>query len=287
MSKARRIAVKVNKNGEKVLHADTLELKNHIYWRRRLCPALSALAGYGFFYQVMVPLPLMATANYHLYHHPFDPASRRIRLALAEKGVSFSLILEKPWDPSPALRALNPAADVPVLVVEMSGDKQVVIDGQAICEYLDETHTGTLLGATPMERAETRRLIGWFDRKMQREVTDFLVHEKAVKRLCGGGGEPDSTIIRAACANIKGHLDYIGWLTERRNWLAGDALTLADLAAGAHLSIIDYLGDVPWNAFPLAKEWYARLKSRPSFRGILGDHLAGFPPPPHYANLDF
>ncbi len=234
----------------------------------------------------MVRVEFMATALYHLYHHPFDPASRRIRLALAERGVACDLVLEKPWDPSPALRALNPAADVPVLVVEQGGDKQVVIEGQAICEYLDETHTGTLLGKTPSERAETRRLIGWFDRKMQKEVTDLLVGEKAFKRLCGFG-EPDSTLIRAACVNIKGHMDYIGWLTERRNWLAGDALTLADLAAGAHLSIIDYLGDVPWNAFPLTKEWYARLKSRPSFRTLLGDHIAGFPPPPHYANLDF
>lgn len=235
----------------------------------------------------MVPVWFMATAQYLLYHHPFDPASRRIRLALAERGVSASLVLEKPWEPSAALRALNPAGEVPVLIVDAGGEKQIVIDGQAICEYLDETHTGTLLGRTPLERAETRRLIAWFDRKMHKEVTELLVGEKAVKRLCGRGGEPDSTLIRAACMNIKGHLEYIGWLTERRNWLSGDALTLADLAAGAHLSIIDYLGDVPWNAFPIAKEWYARLKSRPSFRGILGDHIAGFPPPPHYANLDF
>ncbi len=228
----------------------------------------------------------MSVATYHLYHHPLSPASRRVRLALAEKNVACALVLEKPWDPSPVLRALNPAADVPVLVIEQDGDKQVLAEAQAICEYLDETHPGTLLGKTPWERAETRRLIGWFDRKMQAEVTDLLIGEKALKRLCGYG-EPDSAVIRAGCANIKGHLEYIGWLTERRNWLAGDALTLADLAAGAHLSVIDYMGDVPWNTFPLAKEWYARLKSRPAFRSILGDHIPGFPPPRHYADLDF
>jgi glutathione S-transferase len=234
----------------------------------------------------MVAVGSMSTALYHLYHHPLNPASRRVRLALAEKSVACELILEKPWDPSANLHALNPAAEVPVLVIEQDGDRQILADVQAICEYLEETHTGSLLGKTPLERAETRRLIGWFDHKMQREVTDLLVGEKALKRL-RGLGEPDSAVIRAGCANIRGHLDYIGWLTERRNWLAGDVLTLADLAAGANLSVIDYMGDVPWDEFPLAKEWYARLKSRPAFRSILGDHIPGFPPPRHYADLDF
>ncbi len=234
----------------------------------------------------MVAIDSMSVAVYHLYHHPLDSASRFVRLALGERNVSCALVHEKPWDPSAVLRALNPAADVPVLVIEQDSEKQVLIEAQAICEYIEETHTGTLLGKTPIERAEARRLIGWFSCKMNKEVTEWIVNEKVMKRLTGAG-EPDSTIIRAACANIRGHLEYIGWLTERRNWLAGEALTLADLAAGAQLSIVDYLGDVPWNAHPFAKEWYARLKSRPSFRSILGDRLPGFPPASHYANLDF
>jgi glutathione S-transferase len=228
----------------------------------------------------------MSVALYNLYHHPFSPASRRVRLALAEKNVACTLMLEKPWEPSADLCAMNPAADTPVLVIEQDGDKQILCDAQAICEYLDETHAGSLLGKTPLERAETRRLVGWFDHKMQNEVTGLLIGEKAIKRL-SGRGEPDSAIIRAGCANLRGHLDYIGWLTERRNWLAGEQLTLADLAAGSHLSVIDYLGDILWDSFPMAKEWYARLKSRPAFRTLLGDHIPGFPPPPHYADLDF
>jgi len=132
-----------------------------------------------------------------------------VRLALAEKNVTCALVVEKPWDPSPVLHSLNPAGEVPVLVVEQDGDKQVLIDAQAICEYLEETHAGSLLGKTPLERAETRRLVGWFDRKMRAEVTDLLIGEKALKRL-RGLGEPDSAIIRAGCANIRGHLDYIG-----------------------------------------------------------------------------
>lgn len=182
---------------------------------------------------------------------------------------------------------LNAAGEVPVLLVEEGKERHIISDAQAICEYLDETQAApTLLGKDPFARAEVRRLVGWFDGKFAREVTAFLVGEKAMKRL-QGTGEPDSLRIRSGYHNIRGHLNYITWLAERRNWLAGDDITFADLAAGAHLSVIDYTGDVPWNDHPLAKEWYARLKSRPSFRGLLGDHIAGFLPPRHYADLDF
>ena len=206
---------------------------------------------------------------------------------LAEKALACDFIVEKPWDPSADFRSMSPAGEVPVLVHEQSKERHVMADGQAICEFIDETTAAhTMLGKDPFARAEVRRLVGWFDRKFQSEVTDFLVGEKVLKRL-QGAGEPDSLRIRTGCHNVRGHLDYIGWLTERRNWLAGDKITLADLTAGAQLSVIDYLGDVPWDQHPLAKEWYARLKSRPSFRSLLGDHIAGFMPPRHYADLDF
>ncbi|MGE3624157.1 MAG: glutathione S-transferase family protein, partial [Bdellovibrionales bacterium] len=203
------------------------------------------------------------------------------------KGVACDFRVEKPWDPSAELLAINPSGEVPVLVVKENDQPHVLADAAAICEYLDETQAaGTLIGKAPLLRAEVRRLVGWFDRRFHWEVTVFLLGEKALKRLTGTG-EPDSVLIRTGCHNIHGHLDYIGWLAEHRNWLAGDGLTLADLAAAAQLSVIDYLGDVPWSAHAAAKEWYARIKSRPSFRGLLGDHIAGFPPPRYYADLDF
>lgn len=230
---------------------------------------------------------MSGTASYTLYHHPLDPASRRVRLALAEKGVVCSLVIEKPWELSSDYLTMNPSGELPVLMIVEGSDKNIIADAQAISEYLDETHAAeSLLGKDQFTRAEVRRLIGWFERKFYREVTGMLLEEKAYKRL-QGAGEPDSARIRAGSHNIHGHLDYIAWLTERRNWLAGDVISFADLAAGAQLSIIDYLGNVPWDQHILAKEWYARLKSRPSFRGLLGDRVPGFLPPKHYADLDF
>ena len=93
--------------------------------------------------------------------------------------------------------------------------------------------------------------------------------------------------VRSARANIRPHLRYIGRLAASRHWLAGETLSLADLAAAAHVSSVDYLGDVPWAEDASAKEWYARVKSRPSFRALLNDRIAWLPPAGSYADLDF
>jgi len=219
-----------------------------------------------------------------LYHVALCPFSRKVRIVLAEKGPEFQLQVEKVWERRPAFLALNPAGQVPVMVDE---DGLVLAESMAICEFLEEQLPApVLIGKTPKARAEVRRLTAWFDLKFDREVTRNLVGEKMMKRFLGLG-EPSSGAIRAGHANLPTHLDYISYLAERRTWLAGESFSLADIAAAAHLSCLDYIGDVPWEKFPIAKDWYVRIKSRPSFRAILADHVAGMPPPRHYADLDF
>jgi glutathione S-transferase len=219
-----------------------------------------------------------------LYHFWLSPLSRKVRLILQEKGLDFTMKVEKAWERRPEFLALNPAGEVPVLI---EPDGTVLCDAGAISEFLDETYKDKLLiGLNPVDRAETRRLAAWFDGKMNREVSESLIFEKVMKRLLAVG-QPDSSAIRAAKANLAYHLDYISYLAERRRWLAGDHFSVADISAAAHLSALDYLGDVPWDEHEPAKDWYARIKSRPSFRPLLGDHLPGSPPPKHYADLDF
>ena len=164
-----------------------------------------------------------------------------------------------------------------------------------IAEYLDETHgleagERRLLPASMAERVEVRRLMAWFNEKFFEEVSNPLVTERIYKRFMSeenGGGAPATDVIRAAKVNVRYHLAYIGWLAQTRNFLAGDRLTYADLAAAAHLSAIDYLGDVPWSEDDAAKAWYARVKSRPSFRPLLSEWLAGVPASRTYVDLDF
>jgi glutathione S-transferase len=217
-----------------------------------------------------------------LHHFPLCPFCRKVRVVLHEKEEHPELQALEPWHRQRELAALNPAAEVPVL----EDRERVICDSSAICEYLDETRPEPgLLGKSLMERAEIRRLVAWFDMKFMREVTDPVWGEKLIKRIKGDA--PNSAAVRGGLANIHAHLDYIGFLYESRNWLAGDALSLADIAAAAQLSVLDYLGDVPWEGHPGAQLWYARIKSRPSFRPLLQDRLPGLKPAPQYDDLDF
>jgi glutathione S-transferase len=219
-----------------------------------------------------------------LYHLWLSPFSRKVRVALKEKGLDVELKVEKVWERRPEFLSMNAAGTVPVLVED---DGTAIADSGVICEYLEEVYPERkLMGDNPTERAEVRRLLAWFDQKFAREVSDNLYREKMMKRFLRIG-EPNSSAIRAGHQNIHYHLDYVAWLTERRRYLAGDRFSLADIAAAAHLSALDYLGDVPWEQHVGAKDWYARIKSRPSFRPLLADHIPGAPPPKHYADLDF
>ena len=219
-----------------------------------------------------------------LYHLPLSPTCRKVRLALAEKRLPFELRIEKVWEHRADYLDLNPAGTVPTLVED---NGFAVPDSTVICEYLEEAYPDiALLGRDAIDRVEIRRLVAWFDGKFAREVTENLNGQKYLKRIAGRG-EPDASLLRAGYANLRDHLDHLCWLVENRNWLAGHNLSLADLAAAAHLSVLDFSGDIDWSKFEPARDWYARLKSRPSFRPLLQDRVAGFSPPAHYGNPDF
>jgi glutathione S-transferase len=227
-----------------------------------------------------------------LLHHPLCPHSRYVRLILGEYGIAARLVEERFWERREEFLLLNPAGELPVLVT----DGQPAIPSAAIiAEYIEETRAPSeaddrLLPAAAGERVEVRRLANWYNDKFYAEVSGPLVNERVFKRYMTaeqGGGPPDTDVLRAARHNIRYHMAYLGWLVRTRDWLAGERMSLADLAAAAHLSVADYLGEVPWNENEAAKHWYARVKSRPAFRPLLADTLAGLPPARSYADLDF
>ena len=227
-----------------------------------------------------------------LFHHPMFATCRFVRLVFGEYGEELALIEEKPWTRRKEFLALNPAGSLPILLAE--GDVPIV-GATVIAEYLDETRgvlkrEKRLFAEDPMERAEIRRLVDWYLAKAEGEVTRHLVRERVLKPMMpaeAGGGSPDSTAIRAARANIRQHMKYTNWLAGTRHWLAGARITYADLAAAATLSVLDYLGEIEWREHAAAREWYTRVKSRPSFRPLLSDRVRGLSPVSHYADLDF
>lgn len=224
-----------------------------------------------------------------LYHFTLDPYGRRLRLALSEYGDQVQAVDEKPWAPSAQVMQLSPAGVLPVFVDDGG---LAVVSPDAIAEYLEETR-GTnvrLIPGNATERAEVRRLVNWFDVKFYAEVTEPILTEKVISRFVpsrSSSGSPNMARVRTARQLLKSHLDYIAALAEERSFLAGNELSNADLAAAAHISAIDYLGDVPWAEHPAAQMWYMRIKSRPSFKVLLADTIPGVPASAHYSNLDF
>ncbi len=227
-----------------------------------------------------------------LIHHPLLGGCRYVRLMLGEYGQGAQFLEEKFWLRRSELLAINPAGTLPVIVED---NVEPVSGAIVIGEFLDETRGALmrekrLMPDNPHARAEVRRLVEWFLIKMDQEVVRYLAGERIYKLLMKpneGGGPPDAATIRAGRTNLKSHLRYAAHLAATRNWLGGNRISHADMAAAAMFSVLDYLGEVSWNDEPALKEWYARVKSRPSFRPLLSDKVAGLAPVSHYIDLDF
>jgi glutathione S-transferase len=222
-----------------------------------------------------------------LFHYPLCPFSRKVRFVLGEKKLDFTLQNEPIWKKQEEFLDLNPAGQVPVFIDSLNDETFCLSESQAILEYLEESYPETSLRPDSIKgRAEMRRLCHYIDGKFYTDVIHKVVYEKTLKRLMGEGG-PDSRHLRDGTQALLPFLDYFSWLLEKRHWLAGDTLTLADFTLAAHLSCLDYMGNVPWEKYPEVKEWYVRLKSRPSFKPLLADTVAGIVLSSNYRDLDF
>ncbi|MBY7648904.1 MAG: glutathione S-transferase [Candidatus Liberibacter europaeus] len=226
-----------------------------------------------------------------LYHNTMSSSSRFVRLIIREYGLEADMVEEFPWKKRRDFLEMNPAGTLPVYVDD---NKQVFCGFIVISEYFNEIRDviqkNRLLSTDALQRAETRRLVEWFMQKMEQDVTKPIIHERVYKLQMNyeqGGGSPDSKILRIARNNMQQHMKYMTWLIRSRAWLAGNNISYADLAAAATISILDYLGEIPWENVLAVKEWYQRIKSRPSFRPLLSDRIRGLLPVDHYTNLDF
>src|ERR1700742_1159083 len=211
-----------------------------------------------------------------LIHLMLSPSCRLSRLIVAEKRIA--------CDPVHAEDARNP---MPVLV-DMDGTRCEGV--WAILDHLEGQYPDhPLAPEDPAERRASLRWMDWAFGPLHEQVTQRIVYEKAGQRFTGAPGRraPDMNVIRAGREELKLALGSIGRAVEVGGHLSGRAPALGDLAVAAHLSALDYFGEIPWSEFPAAGEWYVRMKSRPSFRSILADRVPGQPPSLNYAELDY
>lgn len=221
-----------------------------------------------------------------LWHWPIDPLARTVRLALAEKGCAYMEAIALPWAVPAELSAIAPGALAPALIDTAAEEKVTAIGTHAICEYLDEAHKNPrLLPFIANERAEARRVWSWSEDSFA-EVNATLLTER-VNQWVRRSSQTNSEALRRGAHALKGKMTFLDGLAGTRAYMAGRTLTIADFSIAAHLSAYDYFGDVPWDLTPDLKEWYSRMKSRPSFRSLLGDKVDGTRPAKHYADLDF
>ncbi len=222
---------------------------------------------------------------WHLYQFPLCPFSRKVRLLLGEKGIGYQLVSEQPWEQRPAFRDLSPSGQTPVMRDEDSG--LTLNHSTVICEYFEEVEPARpLITGGAADKAEIRRLIAWFDEQFYLQVGAPLLQEKMLKRLVYRQS-PDAAALRTAMKAANGHLDMIDALLDHHRWIAGVSLTLADFAAAAHISVADYLGGIDWTGHDQVRDWYAAMKSRPSFRPLLDERMGVLQPPAHYADVNF
>mgnify|MGYP001146112703 CR=1 FL=1 len=217
-----------------------------------------------------------------LFHYPLDAFGRIIRIFLYERSLDYQPIEEYPWNRKKVFSENHMFSDLPTLV---ENDTLVIQGAYSIIEYIEYNYRMQSKGSI-RNKIEIDRIASLFNTYFFAEVTHKIIYEKIIKKYVEKAA-PDSSSIRKGSQNIAKYFEYIAWLMNRRNWLAGDDFSLADISAAAHVSCLDYVDSIEWEKFPEVKDWYVRVKSRPSFREILNDKIPNIKPPEHYVNLDF
>ncbi|MDX1923777.1 MAG: glutathione S-transferase family protein [Rickettsiaceae bacterium] len=219
-----------------------------------------------------------------LYHYNLCPISRMIRILFHEQGIEYSLEKIEYWREKKRLLLLDPVAELPMIKPEQT---KLIAGIYPVIEYLITlTPDFHLCQLSQSELAEMRRVIYWINSRFSKEVTGYILSEKLVK-LVSREGSLRTEFLRAARINFLHHMNYFYELIQANGNVASQTLSIADIFLASHISVLDYFGEINWDKHNWLKEWYAPIKSRPSFRKILSERVGAVNPPEYYENLDF
>jgi len=238
-----------------------------------------------------------------LYHHGSSACAAKVRLALAEKQLSWTshyVDILKGEQFEPKFVALNPKAVVPVLV----HDGAVIVESTVICEYVEETFpANAIYPAMPIERARVREWTKAVDEELHpacSAITYVVSHRHTILRHGVGSfeeflarGVREGTGARTlkwqwiqlgleapgAADKIRLYDSYLHKMEHalrNREWLIGERFSMADIAMAPYVNRLAALAmDGLWerNRLPRVADWFARVRARPTFRPAFVDWL--------------
>jgi glutathione S-transferase len=234
-----------------------------------------------------------------LYHYPLCPFSRKVRMFCYENDIFFNLVQEDFWKERENFLKLNPFGEVPFLVAKLSDEENnntfFSIQGSGnILIYLSKKtkkdlyliQEKNLKEDELLERQlEVGKIINWFDNKFYKEVLEIILEERVYSLM--RGKNTNVQFLDIARKNLTIHFEYFVKIINEKNFFASEYKTFADLVAASHISVLDYLGEINWQEYPILKDWYCILKSQPSFHEILADTIPEIKPSLNYQRLDF
>jgi glutathione S-transferase len=201
------------------------------------------------------------------FYNSVGPNPRVVKLFMAEKGIELPEVtvdLRGGENRRPPYNVeVNPAGQTPALELD-NGD--VLTEVTAICEYLEERFPDpALIGSTPETRAITRMWTRRVDLKICEPLVNGFRFAEGLPLF-----EPRLRCLPEAAEGLKATAqDGIRWLDPLiagRSFIAGDALSLADIMLFAFLDFGATVGQPIDPAATNVQRWYERMKSRPSAR---------------------
>ena len=227
-----------------------------------------------------------------LYHYPICPLCRKIRFLFYENGVkNCAFKIENFWEHREKFCRINPTGKVPFLAIQQEEDgekKSLLIWGKnSIVNYLRQKYpVETLLYGSIENQANILKYDEWFETQFYDDVSYPIINER-VYTFYKKKREINLEVLKMARFNLKQHMNFIEKMLQNRDWIVGDKFSLADLSCACQLSSLDYLGEINWADYPMIKNWYQIIKSKPSFREFLYDTIPDFKPSVWYRELDF
>jgi len=193
------------------------------------------------------------------YYHPMSPNCRKVSALLEILGVEVTykfVDLPKGKHATPTYLAINPNGMVPALL----DGKKTVLESNCILIHLAEK-TGSALWPTTRQ-LEILQWMFW-EQSHFMYATGMLFFQKLLKPLLGK--ETDEGRVEEAMAKFRRHAQALDDHLKEKNWLVGDAMTLADLAVAANLTYAEAT-DMPMNEFPNVARWYAGIEALPEWQ---------------------